>query len=87
MDPSSKITLAEARKEGKLDEFIAEREDSPTPIRKPLSRLLQWPESRNQSRKHRRRIVPKIEAKFCLLGILPQVFGAHVNVSAFDHAL
>lgn len=26
MSPSDKITLAEARKEGKLDQFIAERE-------------------------------------------------------------
>ena len=29
MDPSRKITLAEARKEGKLDQFIADRNGHP----------------------------------------------------------
>lgn len=29
MDPSKKITLAEARKEGKLDQFIAEHQTDP----------------------------------------------------------
>ncbi len=29
MAPSDKLTLAEARREGKLDQFAAEREDHP----------------------------------------------------------
>ena len=45
-----------------------------------------WLESRNQSREHRSRVAPPVEAKLELFGIAAKVFRADADVRSLDAA-
>lgn len=54
---------------------------------KPLTlRFRQCRESRNQSREHRRRVVPAIEAELELFGVAAKVLRADADVRSLDAA-
>ena len=62
------------------------RASLPPIVKHSTRRSIQWRESRNQSRKHRRRSVATIEPELELFGIAAKVFRADMNVRSLDAA-